>query len=478
MFSITAPIIVLYARGYRFSLKQGVFVYSGTIIFKSNPATVNMELNNQLIESKRLNRINNSFNISGLIPDDYDIRISADGFQTWSKKADIHSGLASEFWNVILARNSYEKTDNQAFGAGKFFISPKNNFIAYVTDSETGISVNLLNIRNETTEKTFNFAGSKFIDDFKKENIEWSPEESFLSLPVKSNSETAENAADYFIVDLDSDSYFNLNSFLKRDGIANVRWDPKEKGSLFFLSQNNLYRVNITDQNSISEIASDVTSYDLSESGVYYSQLPNNLVYKRSLDGQSDPVQITNEFFNDDNQSIEKIIIYDDSRMALMSENKRLYIFNKGEQGTYFKKLGDHVEGVQFSNDGKKLLFWCPDRISVYFTRNWNVQPIRSEDETQMITRYSEPISNIQWFNDYEHIIFSTGRWVKIIELDPRDHRNSMDLTSTILANPHVIYNYSLEKLYFNDIKDQSTSIYSIIFPESTSLFGIAGTGG
>lgn len=487
LFLTTAPLVVLHARGYRFDLGRGVFVYSGTITFKVNPQNVKTQINDEIIESKKFNVVNNSYNITGLLPSLYDIKISAEGYQTWSKKTDVHSGLSSEFWNVLLIRNNYEKTNNNAQDIEKFFTSPKNDSIAYTVKTENKLSVKILNIDSGATETSFEFPDWILAEEDRMENIEWSPNEDYLSIPVKKITgqkknlisqkaeplQYSQNGYGYFIADLKTGQNYNLNQLLEKEDIRYVRWDPKQKGFLFFLSDNSLYRVDTGDIENITLISSDVSSYDLFGSGVYYVKKTNNLVFKNSLDAKSEPVQITNEFPGDETTVISRIIAYDDSRISLLSQDKNLYIFNKGEYGKYFRKLSQNIFGAHFSDDGKKLLFWSDYEIFTYFLRDWNVQPVRAENELQNITRYSEPIANVQWFTDYEHVIFSSGRWIKIIELDSRDHRNCMDLANSNLEKPFAIYNNALEKLFFIDIDNGKNNLYSITMPEPSTILGI-----
>ena len=485
LFLITVPVIILNAKGYRFDKDRGVFVHSGTITFKSNPQSVDLKLDDKLFESKKLNRINNSFNVSGIVPGEYNLQISSPDFQFWNKKIRVRSGLASEFWNILLVRNNYEKTDLSALEIYKFFTSPKNDLLAYVTNPKNDLLVKIFNIENNSIEEEINFFGWQFIDEAKKENIEWSPDNSFLSVPVRklvenkkpikkiteivSNEEYEYN---YFIYDFSNKSSLNLAEITNKKNIHDVRWDPRDSGFLFFLKENSLFRINIKEPLNSIEISSDVSSYDLSGSYVYYTK-NSGLIYKKDLDGENEPIQITNNFPSSENTKISSIIVYDDSRIALIGENKDFYIFNQGEYGDYFRKLADKVEETHFSDDGKKILFWSSNEISVYFLREQLSQPIRKENEIQNITRYGDPIKNVQWFKDYEHIIFNSGRWIKIIEIDPRDHLNCMDLINTENINPFVVYNSALEKLYFIDIKDNISNLYSINFPEKTTLFGV-----
>lgn len=470
LFGITAPIVVMRARGYRFDFNRGVFVHSGTISTKINPPNVEIQIDGEIETSKRLNRINNSFNISGLIPKTYDIQISAHGFQPWSKKTSVHSGLASEFWNVLLVKNEYERDHYNTGGIEKFFISPKSERLIYISSKESKTSAKILNIQGKTIEAEFDFPEWQFIPDEIKENIEWSPEEDTLSIPLK---KMADGKYAYFIASPGTKTFFNFNEFIEKEEIQNVRWDPKDKNYLFFLSDNSLYRANITDKNNIVAISENVSGYDLSHDAVYFLKMPNQLVYKSGLNGAGEKIQLTSSFPDSSSTQIEKIIVYDDLRMVFLDKNKHLFIYNRGEFETYFRKLANEIEGMHFSDDGKKLLHWTKNEISVLFLRQWTVQPFRNENEIQNITRYSDNLANVQWFKDYEHIMFSIGSQLKIIELDSRDHRNCMDIAKATIDNPFVIYNSYLEKLFFIDKNESGSELYSIIFPEKIPFFGV-----
>lgn len=489
-FCIVAPIVILRAKGYRFDFGKGVFVYSGTITIKSNPQDLRVFINDKETESKKLNRINSSYNIGGLRPQSYEIRIESPDFQSWTKKLDVHSGMATELWNVLLVRNNYEKTSYETSGIGKFFTSPDNKFIAYDKYSPDGLSVAILELKALNNKGNFSIPGYRLMREENKENIEWSPQDdNLISVPAeKIETAIAEKKTlsalkksipkempveyDYFIYNIEKNTSVNLNEFLEMDDIRNVRWDPQEENYLFFLNKNNLYRVNIEDKKTLLLISSDVSSFDLSGGFVYFSDSTNNLVFRTSLDGQDEKEQITFSFPGNEDM-VEKIIIYDESRIALITKNKKLFIFNQGEREDYFKKIGEAVESIQFSDDGKKLLFWTNNEISAYFLRDWKVQPERTEDQVFNITRYSETLRNVQWFKDYEHIIFRVGRSIKIVELDYRDRINCMNFPEVSIDNSLVVYNSSLEKLFFTDKKDDSTSLFSITFPEKTSFLGL-----
>ena len=172
LFFVIAPVVIMNARGYRFDTSRGVFVYSGTITLKTNPQNIQMKLNNKEIDSAKLDRINNSHNLTGLLPGDYNIEISAPGFSTWSKKTDVHSGLSSEFWNVILVRQNYTRTEYPGTeDTSGFYVSPKNSSVALAKDLGNNLEVNIMDINSKSIKNTFTFPTWNLVSEEKKENI-------------------------------------------------------------------------------------------------------------------------------------------------------------------------------------------------------------------------------------------------------------------------------------------------------------------
>jgi hypothetical protein len=475
LFFIIAPSLVLYARGYRIDFQKGVFVHSGTITIKANPQDAQISLNGKL-EKATSSRINNSLNVAGLIPREYRLTVSAPGFNDWSKKTEVHSGVSSEFWNILLTRKEYAKTAYTTGLVEKYFISPEDKFIALENPQDGTVTVNILNIKNNAITQTYTFPDWQFISADRKENIEWSPKEDYLLIPLQKKTlvgNEEKTVFSYFVADPNKGTSFNLNEFLGKEDIKNTRWHPADKNYLFFLSGTDLFRANITDKNDLVLVDQEVSSFDLAENGVYYSQLPNELVFRKDLDGKSGKIQITFTSPKENQSLNEKLIVYDEARIAFLDQDKNLYLFNNGQYKEYLQKIGSGIEGLQFSDDGKKLLFWSANEISVHFLRDWNVPPLRAENETKEITRYAEKIDNVQWFKDYEHIIFSVGPFTKIIELDNRDYRICNDLLTTGIDNSRIVYNRYLEKMFFSDRGENGNSLFSINIPEKTTFLGL-----
>lgn len=466
LFWLTAATIIGYAFGYRFNVEKGIFVYAGSITLKTTPQVVDVYIDGILMPSKSFNRLNNSYHIGGIKPDNYFLEVKAPGYQSWSKKISVHSGISTEFWNVVLAQNSYAREDFESPGIQKFFISPRKNLAAFSQQIENEFFVKIFNPGTLEMNQVFR-ADDLFFTNDDKENIEWSPEAHRIIIPT-----IKENEKNYFIVTVETQETFNLKDLVEERNLSHVRWDPKNKDVLFYMSENKLFRLDLNDIANKKIVAENIASYDLTPKSLFYVQLPEAIVYETSFDGTDSPTQITTSGPADMSDNSFQIIVYDEDRIVFLNKNNSLYIYNKGEKDTYFRQLSNNATGSQFSDDGKKLLFWNDHEISTYFVMEWEVQPARSENELMQITKFSDIIGNVQWARDYEHVLFTNNKKVKMIELDNRDNRNMMDVLSLNDTSSLLVNNFTDSKLYYTEKNDQGqNSLHAIYFPERTTFF-------
>ncbi len=473
LFFVTSSFLILYSFGYTFNSERGIFVYAGSITLKSNPQDIDVKIND-LDVSKKLSLINNSFHIDRIKPDEYILKISAPGFNTWNKKIQVRSGVSTEFWNVLLTRQDYQRTNYETdSNISNFFIAPTKDLIALVNnrkedDESSELSIDILDSEKNETERVFSSNEYEFTDD-KQENIEWSPQSQKIILPLKKGSEK-----EYFIIDLENPNQpLKLEDLAETSKVSMVRWDPQDKNIVYYMSKRDLYRLDTADPQNPKVIARQISSYDISGKFIYYFQLPNGIVFQTNLDGSMSPQQITTSAPSDMHDDSFRIIVYDKEKIAMKNKSNQLFIFNKTEKDEYFNKLLDNAQGLQFSNDGKKLLFWNEREILTYFTSNWEDQPLRQENDILLVTRYSQPLSNVQWSDDYEHVLFLATDKIKVTELDQRDHSNTFDVATLSQCQAKMVDNFSQDRLYFTNQNEHGENIFqSIDFPEEVGIFG------
>lgn len=472
LFFITAGLIIFYALGYRFNSERGVFIYTGSITIKANPSVVNISLDGKP-RIADINRLNESYHIAGIKPGEHFVEVNAPGYQTWSKKVVVNSGISTEFWNIILPRENYEETAYPTPQISKAFPGPKSNLLAYFSHSaDDQFSVSVLDTDTSQTEQVFTENGYIFPEE-DKENIEWSINSDRLAIPLKKD-----NQKEYFIVNTETKEVLNLAKVTGADNIRSVRWDSAQDNILFYISDNNLYQINIDDPTQKQLISDSVQSYDISGGFTYIFEIPTGIVYRIRLNNPEDRIQITTVPLEKLDDARYSIIVYDEQRLSLINYyTGNLFVYNKGETETHFIQLSANAQGAQFSNDGKKLLYWTDWEIFTYFTRDWEAQPERLENSILNVSRFSQPIKSVHWEKDYEHIIFSVGKDIKIIELDHRGERSIFNIATLPMAPIQVLSNFIEGMVLYitQDQNEQGPVLKAIKFPEAVSFFSFGG---
>ncbi len=521
---LTATVIISLVYGYRFDFIQKIRIYSGSLTVKSNPQDVIIKINGKEPKSRYLNIINDSYQVNGLRHGNYDIEVTADGFKSWTKNISIHSGISTELWNVLLVRKNYERTSFNTQDIDNFFPAPEEFIFAYTNQENYDLEINIINTEANEIQNQIVLTNTKFTDN-KYENIEWSPASSSIIIPVirqvkneEESGKTMEEAErdgdlenenyinqnateefkDYVVFNLKTDSYFYLSEkiFIEENtenliedensevvieeksqlAISAVRWHPKDKESIYFLSNQKLYLTSFDLKDEIllenEEIHSETLTYDFADDGIYILNKNKQLLYDDNFKATK-LKEITQYEVSTIENPKYRLIAYDKNRIILLDDQTGdCYLYNKGDKDIYSKKLGTGIVGVHFSNDGKKLVYYSNSEIFVYFTRVWEDQPNREENETKSITRFSKKIENVHFSKDYEHVIFSSGNEIKIIEMDIRGKSNPQTITSLDTTDTKIISDHRNDVLFFIDKNDYDKNVlYQISFPEENPLF-------
>ncbi|MBD3244861.1 MAG: PEGA domain-containing protein [Candidatus Moranbacteria bacterium] len=525
VFLLSSVFAIFLAFGYRFNFDTRIFIYSGTIMVKTTPQNVDIYLDDKKIQKKSYDIINNSYNIHGLKPGEYNLRIAKQGYKEWKKTIQVHSGIATEFWNIVLAPEKLEKERLDIVDPTFYKVAEGGEKILFANRRNGPLNIYLYSSKKENAFLIYEESPNKK-NTVSIEFVEFSPdkdqallllkEQDFLkyylanfSILEKDNSDKngliylnplflnifeqknilkeAKNQQDKDLLNNNQDStefVFNFSYEKKQNKIEqddkNSTQNPLEENILeltkfkwldnenfYFLDKDkNLYLSDLNEQKT-KLILENIRGYEVSQGNIYFIKSPNNLVFKSNSLGK-DIKQITENLIDQDMKDPSyKITIYDDDRLAIRNNDNQLYLYNNNDsEYQIFKKISDNIKGVQFSDDGKKLLYFNEDKIKIYYLREWEVQPKNKvgNDKTVFVQK-KERIRDAMWFKDYQHVLYNTQDQVNIVEIDLRDSVNNQNVLKTQVSNPGFSYDTSAEKLFFLDQSDVFIQLFSADFP-------------
>lgn len=473
-FLITVSILIGYAFGYRYNFERGIFIHSGSITIKSNPPRVDVSINGEKIDKKKINYINGANQIDGLRPGTYDVEISTPGFKLWKKPIVVESGKSSEFWNILLIQETYETTPFPLSSITGIFPSPDGKRLALSHKKENEMLVTILTISNGELEQVFSSVTHNRPENWKN-NIEWSPDSKKLLIPTKKTEMSQEMSQEtfpdeVFLIELETFATKILSEEVATP-FRDVRWGFEEN-TLFFLKDNELILLTQNKNKTFTQdiFTKDILAYDISSSTIFALKT-NGILYKIEKNNKKEQQITTSQFENFSSLHPLSLIVYDERRFVIRSLQGILWIWNYGEKDTYIHTLDENIQGAQFSNDGKKLLYWNKNAIWTYFLREWEVQPKREENSFLSLANFSSPISNVSWTKQYEHVLYTFQDRIHITELDHRNQRITNILSPPVSTNPLLIQNFSNDLVFFTSPENETNFLSSFVFAKPTGLF-------
>ncbi len=491
LFIIIAPSIVLFAKGYRFDKNFKIFVHSGSITIKSSPSDIELYLDDKKQKKGNYNIINGAYTINNVRPGNYNLKCKKDGFTTWEKNIKVTSGISTEFWNVFLfptENKDISLASNENEEIKQYFLSPRNkNELILFSKKDQQNKISFIDIEKKESYEIYSTDQYDFLDPDMEENVEWSSDNKKIIIPLKSK-ETAEKI--YLLSSVKEDELtqtINLNELFteklktEEENIENpeiefekVRWMFDRKDEFVVLTKDKKLYYFFADplkENILLE--ENALAFDFAGNRIYYCQSPNKIIWEIKDNDIKTKRQITNQNINfNEKNGFMKMIAYDEYRIALLDEDKNLIVFNEekelGEE--ILEKIQENVSDIQFSNDGKKLLYQTENEIWVLMLRKWETQPTREKNSKILITRFSQKISNVQWMDNYENIVFSIGNSIKSSEIDNRDKVNVVDLTNLNgeISKREVFYNKDNQILFFIE----NGKLFSFPLIEKTGILG------
>lgn len=172
--TLATLLIVIYGKGYRFSLKGSGAILSGTglLVATSTPDGAQVFVNGHLTTA--------TDNTINLAPGEYEVKIFKDGYFPWQKTITIKKEVVSKAGALLFPKApKLESITN--VGISSPVIDPSRTKIAYLVASQSAIK-NGIYILDMTSRPilTLQSASSQIVNDtldyFSAASLEWSPD--------------------------------------------------------------------------------------------------------------------------------------------------------------------------------------------------------------------------------------------------------------------------------------------------------------
>lgn len=399
-FVIIAPIVILYAVGYRPQISSPIPRAVGVILADSNPPKASIIING--IDKGTLPRA-----VPNIEPGITSIQVTKDGYTSWQKSLEIKSAEATDVRSIVLLPSSFDETSVVA-NARAFSLSPSGLFIA---TANTDGKLHIQDIEGAPISASGQLSGSA-------NRIEWSPDGTYIIV------ESGKRVYDLFHFDHNTLEKVSSKALV---GASHISWSPSTVGSLYGQTpEGDVFLYSIT-TGAKEVIVKKVNTYEIANRMIYYQTFQNTL-YGSPLRSIEPKV-----LSRDTGKPLEKISLGNNGNLILIAHDGQLQLLkNHGE----LKTLSPSVIHASWSPDGELILIQtAPTELYVYNVENERFFAI-PQGELHLVTRLSQSITNPQWFSDSEHIFYQLNGSLMFSEVDTRDHAIATPIQSKpILGN-------------------------------------------
>lgn len=395
-FLITAPIVVLYTAGYRYSFDTNRIVQTGLFYVTSLPKEAVV-----LVDNK--NRGKTPAFIKRLIPGDYTLELIKEGYHSWSKTLPIASHETTFVEEIVLFLDQ-EPINLISQEITTSAVDPEKTTLAYVTVEPSWLEVWVFD--TEMDKQTLLYRSADTTTD--TIDLTWSSDGTRLLV-----GQTFGQKTEYVVVDKAGYNRIELAS-ITSETIINAWWHTADANNLFFTTRSGTYLYRTLSE-TVSEIYPRPALATLSEG-------------QALIVGESGDKMSVFKYHDQQAQIIAYLplgnyaVLPSPSPYLLLHEAGRniLTLINTTIQDQPIL-LNVDGHGAQWSNDQTKLLYYSNFEVHVYDVL---------EHTDDLLTRVGEPINTATWYPGEANVLVAQADRIEAIELDWRDQRNIVELAA------------------------------------------------
>lgn len=423
IFLAIAPLIVLYALGYRLNTSAIDPMPVSVLQIESQPTRATVHLNDT--EQGQTPQT-----ISAVVPGAHRVSVTKEGYETWAKNVTLEPGRATEFRDIRLFPTK-PATTVIASNITSLTLSPNRKLVAAIDQKNTlhiydeeGVAIGTPVFLNATPTQTL-----------------WSPDSANLLLTHRRGTSQ--------VISLSTRPQIRTVR-ITPSATKNVAWDPRIPGRLLIINQaKELWAYNHV-SDSAELLLSSVTALATTSRSIIVSQTDGSL---SSLTLQGQHTARVNPNLP---SPVTEILATPAGKVALRTGDSHVYYVNADDQIT---TVADTSEAAGWSPDGVLLYIQTtPNELVVWKTETDQLRWLATST-LHLVTRLSRPLHDPQWFAGSRHLIYQVADEIHITEIDTRDRAIDYRLDTTNSGTSHATVGRDGQIIFYLKKEGSQTSL-------------------
>lgn len=431
-FIILAPLVIAYTMGYRYNFGVGQVQKTGVLIVNSYPDEADVYLDGESVHDETPSVIKK------ILPNEYKVEVIKEGYLPWSKKLEVKSGETTFAESIVLFLDQIPRATLEREITDSLF-SPNRTHLVYITEEASWMEIWLYKLKNQDLTLV-DRRDTTVVDNL---NFAWSSGSGRLYIKFESDDNTEQ-----LIYDVEKNKITNLTEYFE-EPVDEFKWSRTTDDVFYVRQDNKLASINLlTGQKTF--LLSEVSQFFVRGNNIYLIAHDDG----KTVIGQFDIL----------NPMAETAVLYElpfakyrfeDSSypyLLIRKNDKELLLFDTSAPFTE-PILQEEARGFGWfttSQGEKKLLYYKDFEIWIFYPQS---------KYNELITRFSSLITDAIWHRNGEYIFFSFENTIKVIELDPRDQRNTFNLIEDAQIAGFTV-DYNSKNLYFVGTYDQKKGLY------------------
>lgn len=436
LFFLAAPILALYSQGYKLDLKNLRFVETGGFYIQTLNTPARVYIDGAF--KRKTGIFQHATFIKNLIPDNYHIRLSQEGFFDWEKTLPVYSQTVTEARNIFLLKKDL------SFGLlGKgivdYLVSPDKTSLLFKKEEADNWLIEEISLDNQEKKEIIRQKEIEEITSDKEITLaKWDNQNKRILISYDGIRSTR-----YILIrDYETEPEIIILDNVP-EGIKDINFNPSDSQTLLFLQGKTIMRLE-EDKDTPSPLLNNVITYQVKAGEIIW--LSNSgFIYRSDYLGEIK--EIINRKPLDLKEDNNYQIHYYAPDIVFLSVNETLYYLLADGS---FQEISQEVKGLVLSPDQTRLCFWKNSELWILDlkpeerTNYYGQEDISEPYKKVFLNRFSKKIGDSFWLTPY-YLIFNIEDEIKISEIDRRERLNIYNLKD--FAQPSIFFDYQNKTL-------------------------------